>query len=75
MLTGPQVRALRGIDSMRKTGGVDMQTLRANGNRRDVVDRLCELGLAYVSGDHGDRDRVRFDLTAEGFAEVARHGD
>jgi hypothetical protein len=65
-LTTGQARALRGIDMMRRSGGADMETLRANGNRRDVVDRLCGKGLAFAVGDYGDRDRIRFDLTQKG---------
>jgi len=71
-LTKAQVRALEGIDMMRRSGGVDMETLRANGNRRDVVDRLCDKGLAYASGDYGDPDRIRFDLTRRGAELLAQ---
>lgn len=65
-LTLAQRRALEGIDVLYRSGGVDMATLRANGHRRDVVDRLCALGLAYAAGGYGDRERVRFDLTNRG---------
>ncbi len=69
-LTKPQARALRGIAVMRRSGGVEMATLRANGNRSDVIYRLCNLGLAFIAGDYGHRDRERFDLTANGTAAV-----
>lgn len=70
-LTRAQRRALEGIDMMRRSGGVDMATLRANGNRRDVIDRLCGLGLAYAAGDYADRDLIRFDLTKAGTEALA----
>lgn len=43
-----------------------MATLRANGHRRDVIDRLCGRGLAFCAGDYGDQDYTRFDLTEKG---------
>ncbi len=65
-LTIAQMRALEGIDLARGSRGASMETLRYNGHRRDVVDRLCELDLAYAAGDYGDPDRVRFELTDAG---------
>ena len=65
-LTRAQRRALEGIDILRGSNGTEMATLRANGNRRDVIDRLCRLGLAFAAGNYADRDYIRFDLTAEG---------
>lgn len=65
-LSRAERRALEGIDMMRGTNGVTMQTLRANGNRRDVVDRVCELGLAFAAGSYGDRELVRFALSESG---------
>lgn len=65
-LSQAELRALEGIDIMHGTIGVTMQTLRANGNRRDVVERVCELGLAFAAGSYGDRDMVRFALSEAG---------
>lgn len=65
-LSRAERRALEGIDMMHGTNGVTMQTLRANGNRRDVVERVCELGLAFAAGAYGNRDLVRFALSNDG---------
>lgn len=69
-LSRAERRALEGIDIMHGHAGgqmgVTMQTLRANGNRRDVVERVCELGLAFAAGSYGDRDLVRFALSEAG---------
>lgn len=65
-LTRAERRALEGIDMMHGTNGVTMQTLRVNGNRRDVVERVCELGLAFAAGSYGDRDLVRFAVSERG---------
>ncbi len=63
-----QCRALEGIDMLASpvTGGASMATLRANGNRAEVVRRLCSLGLAYAAGQYGDPDNEYFKLTSEG---------
>lgn len=65
-LTRAQRRALEGIDVLRGCNGTEMATLRANGNRRDVVDRLCGMGFAFAAGSYSDPDRIRFDLTQAG---------
>ncbi len=72
-LTRAPARALEGIDILRSpvTGGADMATLRANGNRRDVIWRLCSLGLAYAAGNYSDPDGVFFNLTDQGSAKLA----
>jgi len=73
-LTKPQRRALEGIEVLRQSNGTEMATLRANGNRRDVVDRLCALGLAFAAGSYADPDLIRFALTPAG-AEVLAEGE
>lgn len=66
-LTRPQRRALEGLDILHDyTGTVDMITLRANGHRRDVIDRLCAMELAYAAGDYLDPDRIRFAINKRG---------
>lgn len=50
-----------------------MATLRANGTRRDVIDRLCDLRLVYVASGHGDPDGVLFDLTSHGGEVLDTH--
>jgi hypothetical protein len=71
-LTAAQVRALEAIDLMRRSGGVDLATLRANGNRRDVVNRLCDLSLAYCSHDDSNQGAIRYELTDIGREWLAR---
>lgn len=70
-LSKPQQRALQALDTLRASGGVTMATLRANGVRRDVMDRLCAAKLVFVAGDHGDPDRVRFDILSAGARVLA----
>lgn len=70
-LSKPQQRALQALDTLRTSGGVTMATLRANGVRRDVMDRLCTAKLVFVAGDHGDPNRVRFDMLDAGARVLA----
>ncbi len=66
-LTRAQKRALEGLEVLADSRGTaEMATLRANGNRRDVIDRLCKMGLAYAASQYGDPDRIRFALTTRG---------
>lgn len=74
-LNRARTRALEGLDilsSNNSQDSVDMATLRANGHRRDVIRRLCEMGLAYAASFHSDPDHVRYRLTAAGGAALAR---
>lgn len=67
-LTYAQRRALEGIHILTSpvTGGADLATLRANGNRADVIHRLCFYGLAYEAGNYGNREEAYFNLSEDG---------
>jgi hypothetical protein len=72
--TTAERRALEGIDILSDSrGSADLAALRANGHRRDVLDRLCWRGYAYTTGSVVGE--VRYALTREGRAALDAGGE
>ncbi len=82
MLTLPQLWALGVVDRMR---GADLNTLRANGVRRDLIRRLEEHELVFIQSadrvyvtDHGNKvlaepnNEVHYDTTAGRYVRTNR---
>ena len=70
-----QLATLHFITTQRGPGGVLMRTLTRGGIRRDMVDRLCTLGLVRVEARHPTtRAHDRYDITDAGTRHLATTG-